>query len=530
MDSCDIPRSIGLENIIPGGGLKARLELNMKRLEQPDYHFDFAVKQTPQAPGDYLGRTLLARTLLWRALKEKPGHLDELARRLPEAFNPLGYVGEIMPGTIKELVIGGHNGMLRGLCEYYTLTGDENIFGLIETILDNLIIPFCGKIDTYPDINPEMMLDGEQVALVWGETGGWELSTDIGTIYLALDGITHAYRLRPSPQLKAVIEKMIRQYSATDLIKINAQTHSSLSALRGILRFYESTGHENAGYLELAEKVFNLYMENAETENYANYNWFERPEWTEPCAVVDAFTVAVWLWKLTGAAKYLRHSHLILYNALLRGQRPTGGFGCDNCVGTNGQLEICEHTYEAKWCCNMRGAEGLARAAEYGYFSSGNRIIIPFMADSTATLDFDDGKVVIGQRSNYPYGGETQLKIILSASAGEKEIAVFLPDWIDKESVNLINASGNIPYAIEGDFLIVRTSLLTGDIMTLRFSMPLRREAPHNERAAGKYHRWFLGPLLLGSENGGELEPVCKRIDPDGETKKIQVLFEGTAI
>ncbi|MCL2814607.1 MAG: glycoside hydrolase family 127 protein, partial [Oscillospiraceae bacterium] len=510
----------------PGGELKKRLELNMKRLEQPDYHFDFACKQTPQAPGDYLGRTLLARTLLWRALKEKPEHIGELAQRLPEVFNSLGYVGEIMPDTIKELVIGGHNGMLRGLCEYYTLTGDGDIFGLIETILENLIVPFCDKIDTYPDIDPEMMLDGEQVALVWGETGGWELSTDIGTIYLTLDGISHAYRLKPSPRLKSVIEKMIRQYAATDLLKINAQTHSSLSALRGILRFYESTGYENKSYIELAERVFDLYTENAETENYANYNWFERPEWTEPCAIVDAFTVAVWLWKLTGTTKYLRHSHLILYNALLRGQRPTGGFGCDTCVGANGQLEISEHTYEAKWCCNMRGAEGLARAVEFEYFTQGQRIIVPFMADNIATLGFDDGEIVICQLSGYPYEGKTQFKIILSTSAGEKEIAVFLPDWISKENLALENASGDMPYIIEGDFLVARTNISTGDIITLRFSMPLRREGPHNERAAGKYHRWFRGPLLLGRESGGELEPVCKPIDPNGAVNKIQVLFE----
>jgi len=520
---------MNLENITPGKDLKKRLELSMNRLEQPDYHFDFAVKETPQAPGDYLGRTLLARTLIWKALKEKPGHLDELARRIHESFNARGYAGEIMDegGKIKELVIAGHNAMLRGLCEYYAATGDEHIFALIGSVIDNLIIPFCGKIDTYPDIDPAKVIEGEQVGLVWGEMGGWELSTDIGTVYLTLDGITHAYQLRPSPQLKAVTEKMIRQYAATDLRKINAQTHSSLSALRGILRFYETTGRENKSYLDLAEKTFSLYTENAETENYANYNWFERPEWTEPCAVVDAFTVAVWLWRLTGKSKYLRHSHLILYNALLRGQRPSGGFGCDNCVGTNGQTEIFETTHEAIWCCNMRGAEGLARAVEYGYFTEGERIIVPFMADSTARLCFCDGDVIIQQSADYPYEGKTQFKVILSTSKSEKEIAVFLPDWMDRGSITLKTEAGTPPYAFEGDFLVIKTPLATGDHVTLGYAMPLRREGAHNESAAGKYVRWFRGPLLLGSENGGELLPLCECIAADSDKgKRIKVLFE----
>ena len=72
MNLYDFPRFVRLENIMPNGELKKRFELNLNRLEQPDYHFDFAVNQTPQAPGDYLGRTLLARMLLWKTLKEKP--------------------------------------------------------------------------------------------------------------------------------------------------------------------------------------------------------------------------------------------------------------------------------------------------------------------------------------------------------------------------------------------------------------------------------------------------------------------------
>lgn len=42
------------------------------------------------------------------------------------------------------------------------------------------------------------------------------------------------------------------------------------------------------------------------TENYENFNWFQRPEWTETCAVVDSYQLTLDLWKHTSETKYFR--------------------------------------------------------------------------------------------------------------------------------------------------------------------------------------------------------------------------------
>ena len=104
--------------------------------------------------------------------------------------------------------------------------------------------------------------------------------------FLLLNGITRTYEQVPSPELKAAIETMIARYHALNLVRINAQIHSMLSATTGILRWYELQRRPED--LAFAERLYPQYRDLAMTETYGNYNWFNRPEWTEGCAVVDS--------------------------------------------------------------------------------------------------------------------------------------------------------------------------------------------------------------------------------------------------
>ena len=64
---------------------------------------------------------------------------------------------------------------------------------------------------------------------------------------------------------------------------------------------------------------------------------------------------------MTREPGYLELAHNILYNALYYAQRANGGFGCDNCAGAFEPTlrPSGEASYEAWWCCTMRGADGL---------------------------------------------------------------------------------------------------------------------------------------------------------------------------
>lgn len=237
---------------------------------------------------------------------------------------------------------------------------------------------------------------------------GWRLSTDVGCDFIFMDGLVQAYSIVPSETLKELIQEMISRFLEMDIVKIKAQTHATLTGLRAIVRFYEMTGDRYL--LDEVEKRYLLYRNLAITENYENFNWFERPEWTEPCAIVDSYLLATQLWQHTEKTSYLNDAQLIYYNALGHTQRVNGGFGCDNCPGpSTGFLQV--QADEAFWCCTMRGAEGLSKAVQYSCFTQRNTIA--FTSFNSGLFRFNKGNKIcnLTMETNYPYNGKVALLV-----------------------------------------------------------------------------------------------------------------------
>ena len=88
-----------------------------------------------------------------------------------------------------------------------------------------------------------------------------------------MEGLIHAYAHLKTSEVKAVIDEMFAKLREIDILKIQAQTHATLTACRGMIRYADITG--DYSYVEWAEKVFNLYKEHGMTENHANYNRLE---------------------------------------------------------------------------------------------------------------------------------------------------------------------------------------------------------------------------------------------------------------
>lgn len=91
---------------------------------------------------------------------------------------------------------------------------------------------------------------------------------------------------------------MIKRFATIDLRGGSAQTHASLSAARAILRFARVT--QRRELMSIADKVFANYKAHGMTDHFANDNWFGRPRWTEGCAIIDSFDVAMLLWQAQG--------------------------------------------------------------------------------------------------------------------------------------------------------------------------------------------------------------------------------------
>jgi len=505
---------IALADAFGTGDLYRRAIRNFERLEEP-YYQPAGVYGAPNEgwPGDKEGRAILALTLLAQATGRQPHYLDALVTELPTHLNEKGYLGEVLPeGTGDEQYMAGHRWGLRGLC--------GTMLDIIERVVNGLFLPAKGIYETYPTTPEAHSGKGGVAGALTGELrGNWRISSDTGCAFIALDGVSQAYELLGTDALRPLFETMMGKFFEVDVAAVQFQTHATLTALRGLLRFYWLTGETEA--LDGARRIYGLYRRDAMTENYANYNWFGRPTWTEPCAMIDSFMVAVSLWQYTQEERYLDDAHHILYNAMGYGQRPNGGWGPDECVGAHDvYLRPTEHIFEAPFCCTMRGGEGLARAMSYGYFVEGDTVYIPFYNEGGARLRFADGEMVVEQRTTYPYGGSVRLDLLHAGVESAKRWMLYLPPWVPRRSVRATLSGKETALHEFGGFLGVDLKPETGGFVTLEFQVPLRLEPRLNPHNLPAHHTFRHGPLILGLD--AKEGPV-----PIGHTDALSPIGQG---
>ncbi|MCQ6562945.1 beta-L-arabinofuranosidase domain-containing protein [Paenibacillus mendelii] len=504
-------KTIAWQDLKVEGEAYKRAMLSFDRMESEPYEPDSVFKDAAYDwPGDWEGRTILALVLLAQATHREPKHLAEIMSRLPGRLNDKGFFGPVYPaGTIDEQQLSGNSWFLRSMCEYHLWKKDAFSLSVIGSITEHLLLPASGYYIDYPVLPEQRVFEGEAIGELQKEkVGAWRLSTDIGCAFIMLDGATQAFQILKRPELGMLIDEMIEKFMTIDLAGLSFQTHATLSATRGLLRHYETTC--NDALLRKAEDVFRLYMKEGMTETYANYNWFGRPDWTESCAVVDSFMVAVTLWKHTGKQELLDAAHHIYFNGMGYGQRPNGGFGCDVCTGAHDEMTIApksEGMFEAFWCCTMRGGEGLSRSVEYSYYLEEGRIVVPFYSDSVGRFGMESGgEIVINQRSAYPYEGYVQLEVTESSHAEPVTLKLYVPGWTDLSAVRLTVNGETRAAVVEDGFVAVTQPLDAGTTIELSFPIGLRVTSALGENSMKDVHSYRHGVLLLGVDGADSLQ------------------------
>jgi DUF1680 family protein len=250
--------------------------------------------------------------------------------------------------------------------------------------------------------------------------------------------------------------------------------------------------------LQKAIDNFALYKSAGMTENYENYNWFARPEWTEPCAIVDSYMVTMQLWEETQNVDYLNDAHLIYYNAIAHTQRANGGFGCDNCPTGTGEHSLKVHEIEAWWCCTMRGGEGLASAINYSYYNQSNTLTIPSYHNS----ELKNGAITVTQQTDYPNEGNVKLEFI-APEAFNIPLKLFIPEWATNFTVK--SKDKDIPFETDNGFATLNVSGEKSLTLQINFVQELKvRKNINTTNNLDTTFSFMSGPLMLGYRNSGE--------------------------
>ncbi len=501
-NDAEFPQPIKLEHVTVSGDLKARAIRNFDRMESSIYHPDnlfITASGDSKWPGDMEGRAALALTMLGQSTHRTPEYLETIIREFPSKMNSLGYFGPIHKDSVSEQQLAGHGWTLRALCEYYNWKKDTSALGMIKKIIEHLALPTKSIQKNYPIDPAKRINSGSYGGTEESKIGNWILSTDIGCNYIFLDGLTQAYQIMPSHELKELIDEMIGRFFEIDLVSIKAQTHASLTAMRAILRYYETIGDHNL--LEEVRKRFDLYIHQGITENFENYNWFGRPEWTEPCAVIDSYIDAFYLWRFTDNPDYLNLAHSIYFNGMCFEQRSNGGFGLQNCSGSKDNL-LFPLVEEAYWCCSMRGGEGLSRAIQNLFYLKGKAIIVPSFANAEVTLSAGKKFMKVKETTVFPYNYDICFTIVENNLSFAPEFRLFIPSYAELPEIFINNKK--IAFKKENGFAIFSEPLTKGDAIKYSFKTSVRAEDTKNSNTVPGYFTFHYGPLLLGSKDSSK--------------------------
>ena len=494
------------ENIEILGEMGYRILKSFARLHDREYRPEvlFHIEKNGWA-GDWEGRTLLALVLLSRITGKKALFLDVILERLGGELNERGYLkGILSDSQADEQQLSGHSWLLRGLLEHYLWTGEERSLRIAKGIVEGLYLPRRALYDHYPlerrRMDERAAADGNKDSVA---TDGWYLSTDIGCAFMSLDGLSQYYAVTGDERVRAMLETMIRVYMEIDFVKASMQTHASLSACRGILRYYQCT--RDPKLLSFVSGFMRLYSDYGMTENYANFNWFGRPLWTEPCGFIDSFILATELWRETRDAGWLAFASRVYQNAFAHGQRSNGGFGCDDCVGplgVSGLLAAQRKHYEAHWCCTMRGAEGLSWAARAAVMREDQEICVTLPV--CGRYRWNALEVFV----DYRQGEQAWARVRVQGNQGRKNILLYVPDGADRDGARAMVQGTPATLRWEG-CMAVLTIMGNGEI---EFTCPLALEKrpPVGKTTPQGLKTFWRGDRLLGV---GTPRPV--RLRPD---------------
>ena len=546
---------IKLSNYTPRANLAARAGLLAARLEKREYRPETVLTMDQSGwPGDWEGRTILALVRLAQTTKKEPAYLHEIVETVLSARNERGYLGTIYEdGMANEQQLSGHSWLLRGLCAYYEYTGSRECYDAALTIGRNLFLPLKETYASYPLKPEERVYAGDMAGNSAKTVGKWIISTDTGCAYIPLDGISALYEMTHDKEIGAMLDLMIAQFLKIDFTGICVQTHATLTGTRGILRAYR-TGR-NPAYLDAAKKLFAMYLKHGMTANYANYNWFGRPEWTEPCAVIDSFLCAMQLYAETGMRDYITAAQRIYYNGMGFGQRENGGFGCDTCLGAVGVPEntvLRMHCPEAYWCCSMRGGEGLSSAAEYAYLTDDETkiVTVPYFSSSQALISLSGGEIFVTQKTAYPMGGHTVFSFLGSEIPETFTLRCYLPDTAEHLCVRKADlsfaddtataaaagattvtaVSVDPEYTVDNGMLSITVTKQTAEIM-IDFDLPYHTEIPVGAHNRKDVCAIFRGNLMYSVTVENEAEctsakTLIANAEKNPTSSKLRPLFD----
>lgn len=226
----------------------------------------------------------------------------------------------------------------------------------------------------------------------------------------------------------------------------------------------------------------------------------------ETCASIG---LVLWNYRMLLLDVQSRYADVLeqtLYNGILSGISSTGtSFFYVN------PLESTGSHHRQPWykcaCCPANIARLLLSLGRYLYtVSEGGEIIVHLYAQSTTTFDLEAHRVILHQRTAYPWDGQVRIEVEVE-EASEFGLNLRIPGWCKEAHLSL--AGEEIPLHTRNGYANVRRLWASGDTLVLNMAMPVERIYAHpSVRAASGDVALKRGPLVYCLEATDQRSPL----------------------
>jgi len=248
----------------------------------------------------------------------------------------------------------------------------------------------------------------------------------------------------------------------------------------------------------------------------ANYELPNMSAYCETCAAIGNVYVNYRLFLLHGESKYYDVLERTLYNGLISGVSLEGnGFFYPNPLESMGQHQ--RQAWFGCACCPSNICRFIPSLPGYIYAVKGKDVYLNLFLSNSATLDVAGKKLSLTQKTEYPWNGETVLKIDKN-TVGEFNLKIRIPGWLRNKAVpsdlyqytdgkrlgySFIINGVTVPLLISKDgYVNIERKWKKGDEVIICFDMEPRVVRANNKVAADRGKVAIeRGPLVYCAEH-----------------------------
>ncbi|MEY3576778.1 MAG: hypothetical protein RL394_360 [Bacteroidota bacterium] len=275
-------------------------------------------------------------------------------------------------------------------------------------------------------------------------------------------GAADVYAETGDPKLKA----------ALDALWDNV-TNTKLYVTGGCGALYDGVSVDGTSYKpDTVQKVHQSYGRDFQLPNLTAYN--------ETCANIGN---VLWNWRmflLTGESKYIDVLELSLYNSVLSGV----GLEGQDYFYTNPLASSADFPYHMRWeggrqayisksnCCPPNTVRTIAEVQHYQYSKRGTDLFVNMYSGNTLKTNLENGQaVVLEQRTDYPWAGRVNLKLL--ESPADMALNLRIPAWCKQFSI-LVNGTKIKAQPNANGYVRLFRKWTKNDLIVLDLSMPVQ--------------------------------------------------------